>query len=155
MSVGDKYRRSLSGVQLEREAYQYADSGNPVHVWRAYLAARKGGYPIPPWIMEYFEQSALALEPIFTRKYAQGETVEPRDITDALELTGLAGGGDGPVKQAQSRSRGLAMAQLWHDLKKKNAGEWTDAQCTDHVADHFGVDDSTVRKALRKHRAET
>ena len=65
-----------------------------------------------------------------------------------------ASGGDGPVKRAQARSRGLAMAKTWHALKKKNA-PWTDARCTKHVADHFGVDDSTVRKALRKHRAET
>lgn len=155
MSVRDDTLRILGGLQLEREAYQYATSGNPVHVWRSYLAARKSGHAIPPWILEYFEQSAQKLEPIFIRKYDQGETVDPSEITDALGLTGQAGGGRGPVRQAQAQSRRLAMVQLWHALKKKNAGEWIDAQCTKHVADHFGVDDSTVRKALKEHRAET
>ena len=154
MSVDD-FRRSFVRAQLESEAYQYAASGNPVHVWRAYFAARTGAHEIPPWILEYFEKSAKALEPIFTRKYDKGEIVDPSEITDALGLTGQAGGGKGPVKQAQARSRRLAMVQTWHALKKKNAGEWTDARCTKHVADHFGVDDSTVRKALRKHQAET
>ena len=153
MSVNDDVRRILGRIQLEREAYQYADSSNSVHIWRAYLAARTGGHEIPPWIMEYFEQSARELEPIFTRKYDKGELVDPSEITDALGLTGLAGGGKGAVKQAQARSRGLAMVHTWHALKKKNAGEWTDARCTQHVAVHFGVDDSTVRKALKKHTA--
>ncbi len=152
MSVDDDVRRTFGGIQLEREAYQFAASGNPVHVWRAYLAARKGAHPIPPWILQYFEQSAQALEPIFTKK---GETVEPREITDALGLTGRAGGGDGPVKQTQTRSRQLAMAQLVFALEKQKAGEWTRPDVISHVADEFGVDDSTVRKALRKHRAET
>ena len=55
----------------------------------------------------------------------------------------------------EDRSRGLAMVKSWHAFKKKNAGKWTDAQCTKRVADDFGVDDSTVRRALKKHRAET
>ena len=155
MSVDGDVRRIFGRIQLEREAYQYADSSNPVHVWRAYLAARKGGHEIPPWILDYFEQSARALEPIFTRKYDKGEVVDPTELTDALGLTGQAGGGRGPVKQAQARSRRLAMVQLWHALKKQNAGEWPDARCTKNVAEHFGVDDSTVRKALKEHRAET
>jgi hypothetical protein len=155
VSVDSDVRRIFGRVQLEREAYQYADSSNPVHVWRAYLAARTGGHEIPPWVLEYFEQSAQNLEPIFTRKYDKGQKVDPSEITDALGLTGQAGGGDGPVRQAQTQSRGLTMVQSWHALKKINAGEWTDARCTKQIADHFGVDDSTVRKALRKHRAET
>lgn len=155
MSASDNARRFLGGVGLEDEAYQYADSGNPAHAWRAFLFARIGGYPIPPWVLEYFEQSARRLEPIFTKKYDHGEIVDPSEITDALGLTGHAGGGPGPVRQAQVRSRGLAMVKLWHAFKKKNAGEWDDAKCTKHVADHFGVDDSTVRKALTKHRAVT
>ena len=155
MSASDNARRVFGGIGLEDEAYQYAISGNPVHVWRAYLFARKGGHTIPPWVLKYFEQSALALEPIFTRKYDKGETVDPREITDALGFTGQAGGGDGPVRKAQTLSRGLSMVKSWHGLKKKNMGAWTDAQCTARVADDFGVDDSTVRKALKKHRAET
>ena len=106
-------------------------------------------------MLEYFEQSAKKLEPIFTRKYDKGEIVDPSEITDALGLTGQVGGGKGPVKQAQAHSRRLAMVHTWHAFKKKNGPAWTDARCTKHVADHFGVDDSTVRKALKKHRAET
>ena len=153
--MSDDARRIFGRIGLRDEAYQYADSGNPVHVWRAYLFARKGGHPIPPWVLEYFEQSAQKLEPIFTRKYDKGEIVDPSEMTDALGLTGHAGGGKGPVKQAQARSRGLAMVKSWHAFKKKNAGKWTDTQCTKRVADDFGVDDSTVRRALKKHRAET
>ena len=155
MRLRDKVDRIFGGIGLERETYQYAISGNPVHVWRAYLFARKGGHPIPPWVLEYFEQSALALDPIFTRTYDKGETVDPSELTDALGLTGHAGGGKGPVKKAQAQSRRLAMVQTWHAFKKQNAGERSDSQCTKHVADHFGVDDSTVRKALKEHRAET
>ena len=155
MSVRDDTLRIFGRVQLEREAYQYATSRNPVHVWRAFLAARKGDHAIPPWVLEYLEQSAQKLEPIFTRKYEKGETVDPSEITDALGLTGQAGGGRGPVKQAQARSRRLAMAQLVFALEKQKAGEWTRADVISHVADQFGVHDSTVRKALKHHRAET
>ena len=154
-TIDDKLIPSFCRIGLEDEAYQYAISGNPAHVWRAYLFARTGGYPVPPWVLEYFEQSALALDPILTRERAHGETVDPREITDALGFTGQAGGGDGPVRQAQTLSRGLSIVKLWHAFKKKNAGEWTDAQCTTSVADHFGVDESTVRNALIKHQAET
>ena len=105
MSVRDDALRILGRFQLEREAYQYATSNDPVHDWRAYLAARKGGHAIPPWVLEYFERSAQKHEPIFTRKYFKGDKVDPSEITDALGLTGQAGGGYGPVRQALENRR--------------------------------------------------
>ena len=57
----EEYKLSLFKFALERRHRIYVQTRNPIHALEAYRAARAGKIDIPSWILEVFDDWAVAL----------------------------------------------------------------------------------------------
>jgi hypothetical protein len=86
----------------------YLRRRNPIHVWRAYAAARQLGVPVPDWVLDYFDTCAKALA---TRHSSA------KAIADALGLG--TRGGRLVTGQADTDERNVAIVERIDQLQSR------------------------------------
>ena len=118
---------ALAGaVVIDHSHVLYAMTGNPVHAWRAYLAARRYGVPIPSWALDYLDGCAEALT-------AADSPRSGKAIADVLGL-GKRGGAS-VTTQAETEKRDLDIVDQVEALRQG------DPQRIADVAEQLGLAD--------------
>lgn len=135
MSNSDDLRGGLAGYSIDRCHLLYDETGNPVHVWKAYRVARKTGVELPQWVLDYFDAAAGALES------------NPGKGSEILEALGFATGG----RRENRASDQLSWAQTVRILMQKHP-DWNLETAYGKVAENIeGVSESSVRDAYNKY----
>ncbi|MEQ1955957.1 hypothetical protein [Mesorhizobium sp. CN2-181] len=134
-------------IEVERRAFM--ETSNPMHVWAAFRFARVVRAEIPDWVIAYLDLASkrlLALAVEEEQKHAQAKQVGKRHVTDVkrvapaffIKASHLAGYHDNWVTYGMN---------VRHLKKQKHQ----ETYAIDHVADHFGVSASTVRRAWKQY----
>lgn len=85
---------ALVTIFVEPHGKRYRRTKNPVHLWLAYKVARKLNAPLPPWLLDYFDECAARL--------TDGDgTRSPKAIAAALGLE-TKGGGPSALSRAKT-----------------------------------------------------
>ena len=108
----------------------YLQTGNPIHVWRAYATARKLDVAVPDWVLDYFDACANALT---TRTHTSAKA-----IADALAL----GSRGGPLvtRQAKIDERNLEIVMRIDQLQNRPTHAELKALADEHGLKGEGVD---------------
>ena len=68
----------VHGYSIRREMALYADTGRPIHAWRAYYWIRQAGLPTPPWFLEYLDGCAERL--------MKSPLEKPEQVAEAFDM---------------------------------------------------------------------
>jgi hypothetical protein len=115
---------------IRREMALFAESGRPIHAWRAYYWIRQAGLPVPPWFLEYLEGCAERL-------------VKEAPTTAKQVAAAFAMGAKGRHTTDCER---LGAVQAVHALKKMNP-HLSDKEIFARVAEERDVSESYVEQA--------
>jgi hypothetical protein len=98
MGQTERFKAAIAAAFIEPQEELYRRTGNPIHLWHAYVLARQGGMPIPDWVLAYIDSVARVLT---------GPTGpnSPKAIADALGLG--TKGGPSKARQAGINQRHL------------------------------------------------
>jgi hypothetical protein len=129
MTDSQKLADFFHDYSIRREMALFAESGRPIHAWRAYYWIRQAGLPPPPWFLEYLDGCASRL-------------VKEAPKTAQQVASAFAMGAKGRHTTDCER---LAAVQDVHALKKMNPV--ADKEVFAQVAETRGVSDSYVEQA--------
>jgi hypothetical protein len=124
----------VHSYSIKREMALYAETGRPIHAWRAYYWIRQAGLPAPPWFLEYLDRCAeqmMGKEPPAT----------PEQVADAFEM-------DAKGRRTTDCER-LAAVQQVYALKEIRPAI-SDKEIFAQVAETRGVSESYVEQAYYK-----
>jgi hypothetical protein len=116
---------------IRREMALFAESGRPIHAFRAYRWIREAGLPVPPWFFECLDECAERLD-----------EMEPKSPEDVAAAFGM----DRKGRNASTGSDQLAAAQSVAALQQKRPDTSLEGLFAD-VAMQTGKSDSYVRDA--------
>jgi hypothetical protein len=120
--------------EVRREMALYAETGRPIHAWRAYHWIRRAGLEVPPWFLEYLDGCAARL--------MASPIEKPEHVAEAFAM-GRKG------RKASVESDQLAAVEHVWGLKKKSP-DLADKEIFARVAEDRGVSESYVEQAYYK-----
>lgn len=90
---------------IRQKKVLFDTSGNPVHAVAAFRLARRGGVPIPEWVLEHYDQKSKKL-------------LSAASVKDVASAVGWhSGGGPFFTERAKTEERNLGIWRQVDDLK--------------------------------------
>jgi len=139
---------AFANAVFEQRQALYQRTGNPFHVWHAFVSARRMRVSTPPWVLQYFDEVAEALT------VAQGSR-SPQAIAEALSLA--TRGGPSKARQAEIDERALdIVGRIWALQNVPKAHRQVDLGIHDHlgilqrVAEEYKLSVDRVRALYRQ-----
>ena len=140
-------RRDLKQY-LQHLEQQYAKAPHsPVYAWRAYTAARVGGFPIPPWVAWYLDMAAAKLNELSQH----GAVPVKGKIAPAIAAALGFAPGRGRVNALADAVEPDPALELACAVGLLRLGEHKLYNAYDAVAKDHGVSRSTVAAAWKKY----
>jgi hypothetical protein len=128
---------------------EYARTGSPVHVWRAFAEARRAGLDVPLWVLQYLDGVAET----FWRWSSSGQST-PSNLSNAIAraLGMLRGRGEDTVFAEFKDVLPVMLAYLVAQSVRNPRGPQKLYLAWDDVAKTAGVPPRMVRRAWEKHK---
>ncbi len=151
----DRFKAMMIAPLMDGKQALYLQSGNPIHAWSAYHAARTAGIAIPAWVLDCFDVWAAVLTATTYTK--------AKDIAHALKISNK-NGSRLAVQQAKTATRDLEILDDIQHLEARptrselkamrkahgltgdivDPGDRNITEIMDQVAGQHGVEYSTV-----------
>lgn len=148
---GSVFGDSIAQRVVETAARAYQRTKNPINAWRAFAECRHAGIPVPEWILEYFERSAIRIHRLST---INEKKPLPRNViaalAECLEFKKPGKSGRGNVIKDFQNSKLLRVACMFHWYLKEDPGRVKESVACAYAARYFGVSKSTANRAWKE-----
>jgi hypothetical protein len=134
MTDPQKLKDFLAGHSIRREMALFAETGRPIHAWRAYRWIRQAGLPVPPWFLEYLDECA--------ERFDRMDPKSPEQVAEAFAMCRVG-------RNASVASDQLAAVEHFAALKSARPDD-SNEKLFAEVANQIGKSDSYVRDAYYK-----
>lgn len=137
---------------IEDDRRRYLRDRNPVYAWRAFVAARAEGLPIPTWVLEYFDRVGKGVLKIQCR-YGTANPVANLSLVlaEALEMKPR-----GKNKRVNAFSKAVEKNLIRYGYTVAHYIKQGDKEtfAIEAAAKDYEVSPATVRRAWKRFREE-
>jgi hypothetical protein len=137
------HANTLTNIFLDRELSLYQTFANGMHALGAYKRARAQRWPIPEWVLTYFDEAYAKLR-------EKGGTARPEMVAEAFKLH-TAKGGKSARERAVAQRRYMGVIAAVHERQRQvSPGRRRQARTIDDVifsdvSGQFGLSPARVR----------